>query len=198
MPDSPSLHRDVFERSLRDADEALAAFRRSPEAMDACAALGALLTETYRNGGKAMAAGNGGSMADALHFAEELTGRFRADRRPLPAMALGESTHLTCVANDYGFAHVFSRLVEAFGAPGDLLVLLSTSGNSANLVLAAEAARAKGVRVVGMLGRGGGRLAPLCDLVVIAPGATSDRIQEIHMLVLHVAIEATERALGLG
>ncbi len=194
----PSIHREVFERSLRDADEALAAFRHSPEAMDACAAFGEMLTETYRKGGKAMAAGNGGSMADALHFAEELTGRFRAERRPLPAMALGESTHLTCVANDYGFDHVFSRLVEAFGQPGDLLVLLSTSGNSRNLSLAAEAAREKGVRVVGMLGRGGGRLASLCDLVVMAPGTTSDRIQEIHMLVLHVVIEAAERALGLA
>lgn len=198
MPNSPSLHRETFENALRDAAQALESFRTSPEAVDACATFGALLADTYRNGGKAMAAGNGGSMADALHFAEELTGRFRAERRPLPAMALGESTHLTCVSNDYGFDHVFSRLVEAFGQAGDLLVLLSTSGNSRNLVLAAEAARAKGVKVVGMLGRGGGALLPLCDLVVMAPGATSDRIQEIHMLVLHVAIEAAERALGLS
>ena len=198
MSDSHVIHRETFARALQDAAEALEAFSRSDDAMAACAALGAMLTETYESGGKAMAAGNGGSMADALHFAEELTGRFRAERRPLPAMALGESTHLTCVSNDYGFDHVFSRLVEAFGQEGDLLVLLSTSGNSRNLVLAAEAARTRGVRVVGMLGRGGGLLAPLCDLVVMAPGATSDRIQEIHMLVLHTAIEAAERALGLA
>ena len=192
-----SHHRAVFEAALSDAADALAAFRRSPEALDACSAFGDLLTETYLRGGKALAAGNGGSMADALHFAEELTGRFRKERRPLPAMALGESTHLTCVANDYGFDHVFSRMVEAFGQAGDLLVLLSTSGNSRNLVLAAEAAKAKDVRIVGLLGRGGGSLASLCDLVVMAPGETSDRIQEIHMLVLHVVIEAAERALGL-
>ena len=190
--------RATFKGSLRDAAAALDSFRASPEALDDCEAFGALLTDAYRQGGKAMIAGNGGSMADALHFAEELTGRFRKERRPLPAMALGESTHLTCVANDYGFDHVFSRMVEAFGAPDDVLILLSTSGNSKNLVLAAEAARTKGARVVGLLGRGGGALAPVCDLVVMAPGETSDRIQEIHMLVLHIVIEALERELGLA
>ena len=198
MPNPNESIRAVFEASLAKADEALTAFRASKEALDACAAFGDLLTEAYRNGGKAMAAGNGGSMADALHFAEELTGRFRKERRPLPAMALGESTHLTCVSNDYGFDHVFSRMVEAFGQAGDVLVLLSTSGNSNNLVLAAEKARERGVRVVGLLGRGGGALAPLCDVVVMAPGETSDRIQEVHMIVLHVVIEAAERALGLA
>ena len=190
--------RSIFEASLGKAAEALEAFRSDAACLDACEAFGDLLSEVYRGGGKAMAAGNGGSMADALHFAEELTGRFRGERRPLPAMALGESTHLTCVSNDYGFDHVFSRMVEAFGGAGDVLILLSTSGNSVNLLLAAEAAKAKGVKVVGLLGRGGGRLAPLCDLVVMAPGETSDRIQEVHMLVLHVVIEAAERELGLA
>lgn len=183
---------------MQNAASALDAFRNSGEALDACEAFGEILTEVYRRGGKAMVAGNGGSMADALHFAEELTGRFRKERRPLPAMALGESTHLTCVSNDYGFDHVFSRMVEAFGQTGDVLILLSTSGNSKNLVLAAEAARERGVKIVGMLGRGGGALGPLCDLVVMAPGETSDRIQEIHMLVLHVVIEAAEKELGLA
>lgn len=197
MP-SDLVIRNTFDRSLREAQETLATFREAPEALDACVAFGEAIAQTYRDGRKAMAAGNGGSMADALHFAEELTGRFRKERRALPAMALGEATHLTCVSNDYGFDHVFSRLVEAFGQSGDLLVLLSTSGNSRNLALAAEAAQARGVRVVGMLGRGGGALAPLCDLVVMAPGETSDRIQEIHMMVLHVAIEAAERSLGLA
>lgn len=196
MPNSSV--RSIFEGSLTDAARALDAFRTSSGALDVCEAFGEMLTDVYRRGGKAMIAGNGGSMADALHFAEELTGRFRQERRPLPAMALGESTHLTCVSNDYGFDHVFSRMVEAFGAAGDVLILLSTSGNSNNLVLAAEAAKAKGVKVVGLLGRGGGRLAPHCDLVVMAPGETSDRIQEIHMLVLHVVIEAAERELGVA
>ncbi len=196
MPESAV--RSVFEGSLRDAAAALDAFRSSEKTIADCEAFGVLLTETYRQGGKAMIAGNGGSMADALHFAEELTGRFRNDRRPLPAMALGESTHLTCVSNDYGFDHVFSRMVEAFAQAGDVLILLSTSGNSKNVLLAAEAAKARGVKVVGLLGRGGGLLAPVCDLVLMAPGETSDRIQEIHMLVLHVVIEALERELGLA
>lgn len=189
--------RKVFENSLEGAAQALDAFRKDSACLDACEAFGDLLAETYRAGGKTMIAGNGGSMADALHFAEELTGRFRRERRPLPAMALGESTHLTCVANDYGFDHVFSRMVEAFGQAGDVLILLSTSGNSHNLVLAAEKAKEKRVKVVGLLGRGGGKLGPHCDLIVMAPGETSDRIQEIHMLVLHVVIEAAENALGI-
>ena len=189
--------RKVFEDSLERAAQALEAFRTDPACLDACEAFGDLLARIYRDRGKAMIAGTGGSMADALHFAEELTGRVRRERRPLPAMALGESTHLTCVANDYGFDHVFSRMVEAFGQGGDLLILLSTSGNSPNLLLAAEKAREKGVAVVGLLGRGGGKLAPLCDLVVMAPGETSDRVQELQMLVLHVVIEAVENALGI-
>lgn len=189
--------RRVFESGLSEAARVLDEFRGDMAALEACEAFAALLADCYQKGGKAMAAGNGGSMADALHFAEELTGRFRNDRDPLPAMALGDPTHLTCVSNDYGFDHVFSRLVQAFGRPGDVLVLLSTSGNSQNLVLAAEKARDAGVQVVGFLGRGGGRLAPLCDLVVMAPGTTSDRIQEIHMIVLHLAIEALEKALGV-
>ena len=187
----------VFREGLAEAARVLDAFRHDEDCLTACEAFAAMLSECYRGGGKAMAAGNGGSMADALHFAEELTGRFRNDRDPLPAMALGDPTHLTCVANDYGFDHVFSRLVQAFGKPGDVLVLLSTSGRSNNLVLAAEVARRQGVRVVGFLGRGGGSLMELCDLVVMAPGATSDRIQEVHMAVLHLAIEAVEKELGL-
>ncbi len=143
-------------------------------------------------------AGNGGSMADAMHFAEEWTGRFRNDRRPFPAMALADPTHLSCVGNDYGFEHVFSRPVEAFANQGDILILLSTSGNSINLERAAEAAKGKGAAVIGFLGRGGGRIAPLCEVVVMATGDTSDRIQEIHMMSLHILIEAVEVVLEVA
>lgn len=143
-----------------------------------------------------MACGNGGSLCDAAHFAEELTGRFRADRPALAALALTDPAHLTCVANDFGFEQVFSRLVEALGKQGDVLLALTTSGNSENLVRAAEAARRGGLRVLGFVGRGGGRLAPLCDVVVDAPGETSDRIQEVHMLTLHALIESVEQELG--
>jgi D-sedoheptulose 7-phosphate isomerase len=112
-------------------------------------------------------------------------------------MPLGDPTHLTCVANDYGFEHVFSRMVEAFARPEDVVILLSTSGNSENLVLAAQAAKKIGACVVGLLGRDGGRLAPLCDVTLIAPGGRSDRIQELHMLTLHAVIDAVEQRLGV-
>ena len=188
--------REVFEASLAEAARCLDQFRHSPECLDACTAFADAILACYQNGNKVLIAGNGGSMADALHFAEEWTGRFKKDRKPYPAMALGESTHITCVGNDYGYDYVFSRMVEAFGKPGDLLVLLSTSGNSKNCVLAAEAGKAQGLKVVGFLGKGGGKMLDMCDIVVMAPGETSDRIQEVHMAVLHMAIEAVERALG--
>lgn len=151
----------------------------------------------YKNGGKVLVAGNGGSMADSAHFAEELTGKFRGERRALPAMALADASHISCVANDYGFQYVYSRMVDAFGGPQDVVILLSTSGNSANLVEAAHSARRIGCTVVGFLGRGGGALLDLCDVVIMAPGETSDRIQELHMMCLHIVIEAVETQLGL-
>ena len=146
-------------------------------------------------GSRILTCGNGGSMCDAMHMAEELSGRFRQDRRAFPAQAVSDPAHLTCVANDYGFDRVFARGVEAWGREGDVLVAFSTSGNSPNVILAAEAARARRMSVVGMLGRGGGRLAPMCDLSVIVPATTSDRIQEIHIKVVHLLIEAIERRL---
>jgi D-sedoheptulose 7-phosphate isomerase len=188
--------REVFLRSFEDAKAHLGAFVTDAVVLDSLVALGERTAKCFLAGGKVMIAGNGGSMADAIHFAEEWTGRFRDDRRPYPAMALGESAHLSCVANDYGFEHVFSRPVEAFGKPEDILILLSTSGNSANLLRAAEAGRRVGVWVVGFLGRGGGKLLPLCDSFVMAPGATSDRIQELHMMALHILIEAVEAELS--
>ena len=165
-------------------------------AMRASEAAGGALMACYDAGCKAIICGNGGSLCDAAHFAEELTGRFRADRPPLPAIALSEPGHLTCTANDYGFEHVFSRSVQALGAAGDVLIALSTSGNSANCVKACEAARAKGMTTIGLLGKGGGRLLPVCDHAIVVPGATSDRIQELHMLVLHIWVEMIESAVA--
>lgn len=188
--------REVFLRSFEDAKAHLEAFAAEPVVLDSLVTLGERMVQCFVAGGKVMIAGNGGSMADAIHFAEEWTGRFRDDRRPYPAMALGEATHLSCVANDYGFEHVFSRSVEAFGKPDDILILLSTSGNSPNLLRAAEAGHRVGALVVGFLGRGGGKLLPLCDSFVMAPGETSDRIQELHMMALHILIEAVEVELS--
>lgn len=151
---------------------------------------------SVRAGGKLLAVGNGGSCADAVHFCEELTGRYRADRDPIPAIACSDAGHITCVGNDYGFDAVFSRWVRGLGNPGDVLIVLSTSGNSANIVGAVEAARAGGLHTAALLGKGGGALAGVADTEWIVPGETSDRIQELHMLVLHALVGAIERILG--
>jgi len=182
--------------SLDEAAEALRSFRQDQERLEALTGIAELLVETLRAGRKVIVCGNGGSMADAMHFAEEWTGRFRADRRPLAVIALSDPAHITCVANDYGFEEVFARMVQALGRPGDVLILLSTSGRSANLVRAALAARAAELKVIGFLGRDGGDLLPICDRLVVMPGKTPDRIQELHMLALHCLIEIAEPCLA--
>jgi D-sedoheptulose 7-phosphate isomerase len=188
----------ILERSFAEAAECLNTFRADPAAQQALARLVSQIAVCFEAGGKILIAGNGGSMTDAMHFAEEWTGRFRFDRRPFPALALADPAHMSCVANDFGFDHVFSRMVEAFARPEDILILLTTSGNSPNLLLAAETAHRIGTTVIGFLGRDGGRLKPLCDTVILTPGATSDRIQELHMLSLHIVIEAAEVKLGVA
>ncbi len=156
------------------------------------------MASCLKAGGRILACGNGGSLCDAAHFAEELTGRFRADRPALAAIALADPGHLTCVGNDYGFEQVFSRSVEALGRAGDWLIVLSTSGNSENVVRAADAAHARGLRTLALLGKDGGRLRGRCTREVIVPGATTDRIQELHMLILHALVEGIEAAMGYG
>src|SRR3990167_2436812 len=152
------------------------------------------LVECFSSGGKVLTAGNGGSLCDAMHFAEELTGFYRERRRPFPAMALADPSHMSCVANESSFEFVFSRYVEAFGQPGDIFVALSTSGNSKNLVQAAKVAQEKGVKVIGFLGKGGGALKEYCDDCWIVEGFSySDRIQEVHMAGIHIIIEAVDR-----
>ena len=153
------------------------------------------LSDRLASGGRILTCGNGGSMCDAMHMAEELSGRFRHDRRAFAAQAISDPAHLTCVANDYGFEEVFSRGVEAWGREGDVLVAFSTSGNSPNVLRAAAAARARAMSVIGLLGRDGGPLAGLCDLSVVVPGTSSDRIQEVHIKIVHLLIEAIERRL---
>ena len=162
-----------------------------------------MLAQALRDGGKVLACGNGGSACDAMHFCEELTGRYRADRPPLAAISLTDVGHITCVANDYGFDEVFARGVRALGRRGDVLVALSTSGNSENIVRAVAAAREAGMETIGLLGRDGGKLAGVCDLEWIVPGVpagtpTADRIQEVHMLVLHALVEGVEGRLFGG
>jgi D-sedoheptulose 7-phosphate isomerase len=181
--------------ALRAARTALDGLLQDPSRLDSIERFATLLTDRFKAGNKVLACGNGGSACDAMHFCEEFTGRYRQDRPPLPAIALTDPGHITCTANDYGFEHVFSRAVEAFGKPGDVLVLLSTSGNSANIVKAAESAKTKGLTTFALLGKDGGRLRGRCDHEILAPGDTADRIQELHMLILHAVIEGVERNL---
>ena len=154
-----------------------------------------MVADAFQAGHRVYSCGNGGSTCDAMHFAEELTGRYRKDRRALPAQALADPSHITCTANDYGYEHIFSRAVEAYGRPGDVLLVLSTSGNSPNILLALEAARRAGMTSVGLLGKDGGKCKDLVDLAIIVPEQTSDRIQEIHIKIIHIAIEMVERRM---
>ncbi len=154
-----------------------------------------IVVEAFRAKRKVIICGNGGSMADAMHFAEECTGRFSKDRDPLPVISISDPTHMSCTANDYGFERIFERGVRAFGQKGDLLILLSTSGNSRNLSFAAEAASELGMMTVAFLAKDGGDLLPQCDYSLIFPGQTSDRIQELHMCCLHALVETIEGEL---
>lgn len=154
------------------------------------------IVKSYRDGGKLIIAGNGGSLCDAMHFAEELTGYFRENRKALPAIALADPGHLTCVGNDAGFDHVFSRGVEAHGKKGDIFIALTTSGNSSNLVRAVERAKEMGLLTVAFLGKTGGEIKGQCDHEWIISGFEySDRIQEAHMAAIHIIIEMVEQEL---
>jgi D-sedoheptulose 7-phosphate isomerase len=155
-----------------------------------------LMLNSIENGGKIISCGIGGSMCDAMHFAEELSGKFRNDRPALPAIAISDASHISCTANDFGYQYVFSRYVEALGRPGDVLLAISTSGNSESIIKAAEAAKKNNMQIVGLTGKGGGLLAPLCDMEIRAPETTySDRTQEIHIKVIHALIDCIERGL---
>jgi D-sedoheptulose 7-phosphate isomerase len=165
------------------------------EANLACIAQAAeLIAASLRNGGKVLTCGNGGSLCDAQHFAEELSGRYRQDRPALAAIALTEASHMTCVANDYGFEFVFSRFVQALGRRGDVLLAISTSGNSPNVLNAAEAAKAAGMQVVSLTGKNGGKLADLSDVEIRVPHfGFADRIQEVHIKAIHIMIMLIEK-----
>ena len=154
-----------------------------------------LLADKHAIGFKGLTCGNGGSACDAMHYAEELTGRFRKDRAALAAISLTEVSHITCVANDFGFEYIFSRGIEALGKEGDYLIAISTSGNSPNVIKAVETARKMGILTIGLLGKDGGKLKDLTDYSFIVKAETSDRIQEVHILIIHTIIEGIERIL---
>ncbi|MCB2410977.1 D-sedoheptulose 7-phosphate isomerase [Hymenobacter lucidus] len=177
--------RTVLDRFLADSQN-LARIEQAARLMSTC--LG--------TGGKILSCGNGGSLCDAQHFAEELTGRYRQDRPALAAIALTEASHLSCVANDYGYEYVFSRYVQALGRPGDVLLAISTSGHSPNVLRAAEAAQACGMQVVSLTGKDGGPLAALSDVEIRVPHTGyADRTQEVHVKVIHVLLRLLEHLL---
>ena len=181
--------------ALLEAQDVLNRFIGNPENIGTIAETAKMMRDVFEQEGRIFTCGNGGSLCDAIHFAEECTGKFRDDRKPLPVIALSDAGHITCTANDFGFSEVFARPLLALGHPGDLLVVLSTSGNSENVVRAAVAAKSRGMTVFGLLGRDGGKLKQHCDIYLIAPGDTADRIQEIHIKVLHILIEQVERLM---
>jgi D-sedoheptulose 7-phosphate isomerase len=186
-----------IESNLQEAIEVLQDFVDQPDNISAIESAAQILIEAIKGGHKIISCGNGGSMTDAMHFSEELTGKFRDKRRPLPAVSISDPSHITCVANDYGFDEVFSRYVEGVGRPGDVLVAFSTSGNSMNMIKAAESAREKGMKVIGLTGRSGGLLAGMVDQEIRVPGRKhSDRIQEVHVKILHILVMLIEQRVG--
>lgn len=176
------------------AQDILAQFIADDKNISAIEEAGIIMAEAVRNGKKIISCGNGGSMCDAIHFAEELSGKYRNDRKALPALSISDPAHLSCVANDYGFDLVFSRYVEAIGSAGDVLLAISTSGNSANVIKAIEAAKNKSMKVVALTGKTGGLAATLCDVEIRAPHSEyADRAQEIHIKVIHALIDYIEQ-----
>ena len=189
---------DTIREHFKEAKELLENFLADEKNLHKIKAAGDLLSNSFSAGNKVISCGNGGSMSDAMHFAEELTGKFRNDRMPLPAIAISDPAYLSCIANDYSYDEVFSRFINAIGQKKDVLLAISTSGNSKNIILAAKTAHEKGMKIIALTGRDGGELASLCDIEIRVPHqGYSDRIQEIHIKVIHILIEYIERTLGL-
>lgn len=183
-----------IQSSLQEAHAALTNLLANPERLASIEKAAQLLIQVFEAKGRVYSCGNGGSMCDAMHFAEELTGRYRLDRKALGATAISDAGHLTCVGNDHGYEQVFSRYIEAHGRPGDCLVALSTSGTSKNIIRAAEAAKAAGMSVIILSGRPSEKLEPLSTVYINTPGGQfADRVQELHIKVLHILIELIER-----
>ena len=175
-----------------EASEILQKFNTS-ENHEKIAEASAIMISSLKNDGIIISCGNGGSMCDAMHFAEELTGRFRDERSAIPAISISDPSHISCVGNDYGFEFIFSRFVEGLGSRGDVLLAISTSGNSANVSNAISAAKDKGMKVIGLTGKDGGKMADLCDVEIRAPHSShADRAQEIHIKVIHSLILTIE------
>lgn len=192
--------KDLIKQEILEAQQVLESFLSDDNNIDKIEQAANILVESFQNDCKVLACGNGGSSCDAMHFCEELTGRFREDRNPLAAIALSaDSAFLTCTSNDFGYNYVFSRHLRALGRKGDVLLAISTSGDSENVLLAANYAKQNGIKVIGLTGKNGGKLAELCDVEIRVPHhGYSDRIQEIHIKVIHILILLIEKKLGLS
>jgi D-sedoheptulose 7-phosphate isomerase len=187
---------DRLKSHFIEAQEVLNTFLADDQNLLAVERAGNAMAKCIQNGDKIMSCGNGGSLSDAVHFAEELTGRYRESRKPIAALALTDNGHMSCVANDYGYEHVFSRMVESLGIKGDVLLAISTSGNSENVLRAAEAAKDKSITVVALTGKDGGKLSSMADIEIRAPKSQwADRAQEIHIKVIHALIDHIERSI---
>ncbi len=181
---------------LKTAADVLDQFLNEPENISKIEHAANWMADSVKDGGKIISCGNGGSSCDAMHFAEELTGKYREDRKAIPAIAISDPGYLTCVSNDYGYDFAFSRYLEALGNKGDILFMLTSSGNSGNLLRAANVARIKGMKVIALTGKNGGKLADNCDLEIRVPHfGYADRIQEVHIKIIHILILLLEKAL---
>ena len=191
------MYQDLIRNELEIAQKALADFLADQANIESIEQAAKLIAASLRNGGKVMSCGNGGSHCDAMHFAEELTGRYREDRPGYAGIAISDPSHLSCVSNDYGYQYVFSRYLEAVGRSGDVMLGISTSGNSGNIITAIEAAKNKGIKVVALTGKDGGKMAGLADIEIRVPYfGYADRIQEIHIKVIHILIMLIEKELA--
>jgi D-sedoheptulose 7-phosphate isomerase len=189
---------DIIAKELNEAQIVLQNFLSNEKNIADIEAAARLMANAIQNGGKILSCGNGGSHCDAMHFAEELSGRYRENRRALPAIAISDVSHISCVSNDFGYEYVFSRFIEGLGNQGDILLGISTSGNSDNIIKAVEAARLKGMKVVILSGKDGGKLADKADVEIRVPHfGYADRIQEIHIKVIHILILLSISRKGL-
>ncbi len=188
---------ETIKNNFLEAKQVLDHFINDEENLKRIVLAGDSLVTSFLNGGKVISCGNGGSMCDAMHFAEELTGRFRENRKALPAVSISDASHISCVGNDYGYDEIFARYIDAFGKKEDVLLAISTSGNSPNIMKAVAVAKEKGMKVIALTGKNGGKLAKACDIEIRAPFSKySDRAQEIHIKVIHSLIHYIEENLN--
>ena len=191
------MYINTIRDELNQAIDVLANFVSNDENLKQIQQAAILIADSFKQGGKVLSCGNGGSHCDAMHFAEELTGRFRDNRPSYPAIAISDVSHISCVGNDYGFDYIFSRYIEGVGQKGDVLLGISTSGNSANVLKAIEAAKQKGMKIITLTGKDGGKMNGLADVDIRVPHfGYADRVQEIHIKVIHILILLIEKEMA--